>query len=458
MKDVACRLESFSPFDLQGTAEHLSAMAAKGWQLESIGPFLWKYRRAEPARIHYAVASPPAGGESGGEGERLYFQDLCAAAGWEKVTDWAAMQIYANKMERPTPLETDEALRLESVHRSMRSTYLAGRWNSLGCDAVLLLARILEFFLTPYNFFLSNVSLGVSLACLLLIAANLSAIAAYWLWYRRSRKSVEAEGGLAPVPRSYQTLSRLPDVLLVLGVLLPVLLEALAGDSLAAARCALVLALFLAAAALLYGLARFLRRRNVPRESRLAVEILCALLLALCLGSAFQSSLVRGTAPEVPSYTWQNFQWDREPQPLPLTVGDLTGENWAHIHRRIYDQSRSLLASRATYYETAAREDGKQVFLNYIVLDTGSNFVYHRVLNSLIEADSTYQYRSEDPAPWGAETVYRQYRGGEARDHWFLCWPGRIVRIFAEGLEFTPEQTAAIGARLAPETWKEDTP
>ena len=97
MKNVTYRWESLSPFDLQGTAEHLSAMAEKGWRLERIGRCFWRYRRADPARVHYAVTCPPAAGEDGDLGDRLFFQELCAAAGWEAVTDWAELQIYASE-------------------------------------------------------------------------------------------------------------------------------------------------------------------------------------------------------------------------------------------------------------------------------------------------------------------------------------------------------------------------
>ena len=81
MKNTVCRAETLSPFDLQGTEEHLSAMASRGWRLEQTGRFFWKYRRAEPASVHYAVTCPPAAGENGDISDRLYFEDLCASAG-----------------------------------------------------------------------------------------------------------------------------------------------------------------------------------------------------------------------------------------------------------------------------------------------------------------------------------------------------------------------------------------
>ena len=122
MKETRYCWNTYCPFDLRGTAEHLSSQAARGWRLEKIGKVFWKYRRGEPAKLHYAITCPPAAGEDGELGDRLFFQELCESAGWEKAADWEELQIYASEQERPTPLETDGALLLERIHGSMRWT------------------------------------------------------------------------------------------------------------------------------------------------------------------------------------------------------------------------------------------------------------------------------------------------------------------------------------------------
>ena len=55
MKNVTYRWNTFQLYDYRGVEEHLSAMAAKGWRLEKAGNQLWTYRRAEPAKVRYAV-------------------------------------------------------------------------------------------------------------------------------------------------------------------------------------------------------------------------------------------------------------------------------------------------------------------------------------------------------------------------------------------------------------------
>ena len=126
MKDLKYRWNTLCLYDYRGVEEHLSAMAAKGWRLEKAGNALWKYRRAEPASLRYAVTynagasqfnpGPTEGQES--------LEELCNAAGWTKVCDWFQMQIFSTEDTDAVPLETDEALRLENIHRSLGKSFL----------------------------------------------------------------------------------------------------------------------------------------------------------------------------------------------------------------------------------------------------------------------------------------------------------------------------------------------
>ena len=93
------RMEDRQRYDFKGVEKHLADMAAKGWRLERAGRHIWKYRRAEPAKVRYAVTysldasefnpGPTKGQES--------LEDLCAAAGWQKVSDWNQMQILSGR-------------------------------------------------------------------------------------------------------------------------------------------------------------------------------------------------------------------------------------------------------------------------------------------------------------------------------------------------------------------------
>lgn len=455
MKNAAYRAETLSPFDLQGTEEHLSAMAAQGWRLESIGHVFWKYRRAEPANIRYAVTCPPAAGENGGLDNRLYFEDLCAAAGWEKAADWAALQIYANEREVPTPLETDEALRLDVVHQSMRRTFLRERRDNLLFNAILLLLRLAELVTSPHDFFLSNISIGVTLACLLLVLMNFAAILEYHSWRRRSLRSVERGGGPAAVPRSYRVLGRLSSILLVLLVLALVLMLFLPDELLRAPQLVFSTLGVFAGIALCYVLKRFSPRwdakwRSFDWQTRTAIVILSFLAFLVVASGLAEALRLSEWPPAVPSYTWNGEEWDQDPQALPLTIEDLTGQPWPHVRRTVRSGGRTVFASKTFYTENAAQEDGTEAYLNYSIMDIPNKAIYQAVLNGLLGNPAALEYQPDSPSPWGAEAVYQlRYKDGRSTGEWLICWPGRIIALYTSGIPFDSEQSAEVRSRLS---------
>ena len=128
MKDTKRRFEAFSFFDHTGIQAHLEEMAVKGWMVEQPGPYLWRYRRIEPQRLHFAVTYFPAASDCDPgptEGQQTY-QDYCESAGWHLSARWGQMQIFCTAEEDPVPLETDALTQVDTVHRTMKRSSLPG--------------------------------------------------------------------------------------------------------------------------------------------------------------------------------------------------------------------------------------------------------------------------------------------------------------------------------------------
>ncbi len=447
------RLESFAPFDFQGAEEHLAAMAARGWRLERAGGFFWTYRKAEPAGLHYAVTCPP---EAGREDERLFFQDLCETAGWKMVSDWAEMQIYVNPAAEPTALETDASLLLERVDRSMKGTYLGYHRGRVASAAFLLVSRLVEFWLLPRTFFLSNLSIGFAVACLLLLAFHAASYAGYWLWRRRCLRPAEEGGGLLPLPGWCKALSRMSNAELLL-LLLPVFLEAGTGSLRNAVRWALAIVIFLAAVGFAVFFSRCLKRRKAGRDTWMAVLVLCVAVLLLAFGRQGISPadyFLQTQEPEAGEYLWRGQLWDEEPQAIPLTAGDLTGRNWDHVRRSVYERGRSCFGVQTDYLECVQQESGEEFQFNYEILDISNRFVYNRIRNDLLGGGKDRPYQAEDPLPWGAESAYHRSWADCPEGQRLIFWPGRIVRLYIDS-SLSGEQMAEAGRRLAP---REDAP
>lgn len=113
------RWETFSFYDRSGIARHLEAMAARGWMLEAIGPLGWKYRRCPPRQLRFAVTYYPKATvyDPAPTQEQEFFYDLCAHDGWILAASSGEMQVFFNDYPAPTPIETDPALEVETIHK-----------------------------------------------------------------------------------------------------------------------------------------------------------------------------------------------------------------------------------------------------------------------------------------------------------------------------------------------------
>ena len=447
-------------FDYRGVEEHLTKMAAKGWRLEKVGPYFWTYCRAEPAQVTYAVTYLPDASQFDPDpSERqASLAELCAAAGWEKAADWGQMQIFVNERPNPVPLETDEAVRLEVIRRSMKKSFLPWGFVVLVLAAVMAILQVKTLLTDPIHLLSSSGGLISSVlwdALVLLQAANL---AGYRQWYQRSARSV-AQGG--PCAEGGRWLRRLNQAILWLAalcLLLYAVTTAAAAEFGTTVFLVCYVALFALVVFLVDRLRRYLRRQGVSRRKNLAVTLAVDVVLAVVLIGGLTGGYLAlsfsGILDGGETYTYDGREWDRDPEPLPLTLEDLTGETYAHVRRNRYG-SGSFLVREDNCFEIAldAQDDGR--ILDYTVTTAALPALGELVLESALaelEDWDYYTWAELDPAPWGAEAVYQRFyddgRERYATDDYLLCWPDRVAKIGLAGVEVTPEVMAAAGEHL----------
>ena len=468
MNDVNYRFNTFCLYDYQGVEEHLSAMAAKGWRLERAGNTFWKYRRAEPAKVRYAVTySDSASQFNPGptEGQQS-LAELCAAAGWEKVSDWFQMQIFSTENENAVALETDEMLRLENIHRSMRKNFLPTNLAAL----LLLLFVARDFWgnlVTGdlYGMVRSNAILFAAAISLPAVCLQIYILAGYFLWRRRSRRSIEDGGACLPAGRGYRRAGLAVWVLIAALVAAYLLTELSGGGRGAALYFVWYMVLFSLLVFLVRWTTALLRKRKVSKTANMAGTLVVDFVLAFALIGGLTYAAIHfdwfsSASGSGETYEYQGREWDASPrQDFPLTLADLTGERYDHVSREVYNRG-SLFVSERSYSETALLGNGPKVCgLSYTIYETGSPRIRESMLEDLLEDDplrfrgmtlTTRRYLPEDPAPWGAEAVYRRYYDEDPFNTWLLVWPNRVVGISPDE-EPTEAQKALLAARLGPE-------
>lgn len=465
MRDVKYRMETLCLYDYRGVEEHLRAMAARGWWLERAGNRLWKYRRAEPEEVRYAVTYSVEASQFNPEpteGQRS-LEELCAAAGWRKVDDWFQMQIFCTRDPHAVSLETDEGLRLEGIHRAMRKNFLPGNAVALLLSLLMGGAFVGTLFVKPFRVFERNSSLFSGVLFVLAAALMVYTLWHYYHWRRRSLRSVAEGGGCVPLGRGYRLVSRVGMAALLALCAIYLALELMTSGRGYALLFLVYMALLFVMVFLVRGTTVLLKRRGVSKWRNIAGTLAVDVLLAFAMVGVLSWGIIRfgwflGGSGE--RYTYDHTEWDLYPrEDVPLTLSELTGELYEHVSREWRGEG-SFFLPRWQYWEHVLREDGgekERTGLSYTIWQPRMEWLSEALVRDLLEDDRPAglpglrrQYVAEDPVPWGAEAVYRRWLNGEPTENWLLCFPGRVASLSMDRTP-TAEQMRLAGERLGAE-------
>lgn len=155
----------------------------------------------------------------------------------------------------------------------------------------------------------------------------------------------------------------------------------------------------------------------------------------------------------VDTYDTGNYVFEIYHDTLPLTIEDITGESdTGYTYERTEHASFLLGYLEGRQWHVPDGTDALN--LDYEILDVKAGFLYDWCLDVYLnEYDDEreiwqVEYRPEDPAPWGADAVYRLWQEGEPDNDWLVCFGNRIVKLDPDWT-LTPEQMALAGERLS---------
>lgn len=436
-RETKWELSLFQANDMDAIAGHFERMEAKGWRLESIGGWGYRYRRVEPGKVRYAAACFPDASvydPAPTEGQETYIE-YCRAAGWELAAAYGPMQYFRSALPDPVPVETDEAVKLTAVRRTMRKTLLPSCGVGILLAVMYLVMQTGSFRMEPLEYFSRDLylSLLLLLGGLFLYCAGL--LADYLVWVLRSKRAV-AGGGTCVKPCTRLRMVASVGLLALTAVCLGLMCRDMLGQRMGAA-----LALYLAVYALLILTAgwvlKWIKRRSGSRgevRGKYFAYAIAAGVLAAVVLTVFALALGGGRREPAEVYVkeypgGESIHWNIYRDPLPVTLEEL-GYPVAEEDHCTYEAEvhRSFLASHGVYRQRAMAYGSELPEMEYTVTVIGWDWLremcWERFIEKMDDPD-IWPLRELDPAPWGALEAYQQ----DDLATYYLLYPDRIITL-----------------------------
>ena len=408
----------FALWDAEGMAAHLEEMEAKGWQFTGTDWLgRWEYQECLSQQVRWAVTYTPSRSSlrvSSTEAERN-LEEICFDARWRKV---AALSKYC------TPLETDEATRLDTLERALNAPMRNESLLYLLCGGLLLSVLIWLLFTKLPRALTIPALPAMLLLCVWLMLTSLIRWSLYLRWRTAARAAAEA--GCPPPPvrgwKAYTCCS------LICG--LPILLRLLIEGN------RIVVLVYMAIALAFWGVRWYLSNRmedshRADQYLRVALVVVFLLLLGL---NRFQDAAL--PSPMVDS--------------LPLTAQDLVDTTGMDLQQFDLNAGDSAIASYHDYWQP---DNNSSFDLRYTIFDLRLPILEGVCRDWFLEDFHAITDRwgqtplSADPAPWGAEALW--CTEGPDLYGWLIFYDSRIV-LLTVPWALTSEQIAAAAAVFAP--------
>lgn len=460
MRKYKYLMAQFTFYDRTGICRLLEEQAEKGWLLDKVTNYGWRFKRIEPQKIRFAVTYYPKASAYDPHPSQAQqeLHDFCAHSGWVLAGTTAQMQVFYNLSENPVPIETDPMIELENIHKSAKKNYLPAYFMLLFLAVFQIGLQISQLLSFPLTYLSQDTVLFNWLCELTLFAMCAMEIGGYFSWYRKAKPA--AENGEFVETRGFRKIS-----LFLLAVVIGALIWLLCSMSpRMATGMAVILAMLSVVYLVVFWVQGAMKRRGVATKTNRAVTL--ALTVVITMIICFLTVPVVGKIMELPvweenrevrQFEWNGHYFDIYKDEIPLRVEDLADVTCPDYSYSAREQSSPLLQKGE--YDQMIWASTEYPEMSYTIYTTKIPAIYDLVIRettSPIDQPSGVwengelfydEYILQDAAPWGAETVYRRYAGGESYQHFVLCYENKVV-IFKPNWDLTAEQMAIVGEIL----------
>lgn len=457
-------IAQFTFYDRTGIQNLLEKQAQKGWMLEKISSWGWKFRRIEPADIHFAVtyfpkasAFDPCPSE---EQQRLW--EFCEHTGWKLAASNAQLQIFYNENENPVPIETDPQIELENI-RETAYRHLIPTYAILFILSVIALGLQAMLYLGDPVSYLSQNSNFVGLLCWLTLFVMMGLeIGGFLIWQAKAQKAIITDGsfvktfGFRKIELGLMWMIILVETVWLLSVQKKLGTVVLI-TTVAAAIPAVSAVLF----------TNLLKKIGAPANLNKILTIVCAVIMAFAgvgVGVIGLTNVIMDTGlfnkEYAETYEYKGHIFKIYEDNLPLMLQDMIQTEYDDYSTEWYG-NESLFMSCHDAYQLPRMGDIEQYSLRYTLVkvkfaplyDIAYKFMFEDFTNNrgLAEDDEFYERAVEIPASeWGAEKAYQLYKGEDYADNeYLLCYSDSIIVFRPDtNMELTKEVKAAVAEKI----------
>lgn len=465
MKNTKRQLNFFSFYDFPTIEKHLSEMALEGWMLKSAEGAVWKYERTEPKQLHFAVTYFPKATALDPEpsDELKMLWDFCEHTGWKLAVQAAQIQIFYNESENPHPIETDPVAQIENIHRAAKKSILVNLWLGLLLGIMNLGIFAYQLFTDPVDTLANASRLWSSCMWLLYLISTTAEPIAYFRWHKKAQRIALEEDRLF-LPKDTRFAKNILFILLM--TVLVCMLLSLPGAG-AAQGLAFGIMYMTALLVIVRTIMRYLKHRKVSAKINFSVTMVVGIAMSIALVSVLTFAIIKSTEQglftdrnAVGTYVHNGRVWEYYADELPLTIEDLTGEQYdGYSYHRMEDKTVFLSKTECRQNPRYDAKNFKELpDIEYTIITVNIPGMFSTIKDAVInerqdEVHGDYvftdHYEPVDAAPWGAEEAYQLHWSGSVLNKYLLVWNEQIVEITFYSWEPTPEQMAVVANKLA---------
>lgn len=422
----------FAFYDRTGMQKYLEKQALKGWRLFEIKGNNWSFTRIEPRKLSYGIAYYPNASEGNtdiSENQQIFI-DMCGQTGWNLAARSGALHVFFNLSEDPVPINTDAALEIEMIHKTMKKTLLSAWFRGMALCGFVILLRLLSLMLSPVDRLASYMELFVLAYHVILFAVVLLMLSKYYCWLRKAKLAAQMDNSTTPT-KSYPYVSLIMAISVLFIMILAFAESVHISVFVVGGGCGLFIVIMLLLRKMLEWDGREISLLRSVAE--VSVVFLCAAVLVTFLVLPFFINNSR-----TDTYTYEGKQYDVYNDVLPLRIEDIEDNAPGGYSYKMVDDTQTFMLRYVEAKQIPRKDTEATQRLSYRIATVKIPLLYDWCANAMLRETKGYQITTRNIE--GAETVYYCVTD---KDHcWLICYENKIVELKANWM-LSEEQVIA---------------